>query len=480
MSNQDVPPEPKPEPPAKETAPPPLRDDGMPPHLVWAALSTGILFTAVGGYFAIQATSYSPGVHFAALIACAGLGMTLAAVGGRAVGTWRSWSVAGAAAAAPLLFLMQWQLQPKPVDIAIRGELQGSGRFQQVTIWAHDSPLYVRKPSTERNFQFVALPSQLVDTSTFFVAVVNEDGKSPRSFSINCLNADLLTSHAGKPSPLTLTVRAEGLQSDNPSWFVYDARNKKVGRYNDDDCGRDENASSVTFRLDTPNRADKWLRANLPGGLFGTAYAQSGTNLKELLGALNSDSSDLRVASRIELSKLSRPDQLKSILDSWDIKTSSYRQDLGLLTAWNTAITADRATAVKIAQAFSPAQMAYLVALTGYPDQTMRYGATRLLSWFVQAAAWPNGVSPDKDRIIMEAIFRGLKSPSSATVSKPGIEFEPGNMTVNLLVALDWADCSSAKLDRHGVTAALQTVAGGTEPRARDQARKLLDKLAKC
>src|SRR5437763_702584 len=84
-------------------------DKGVPVWLDMTALAVGRILTAAGSCMAFQESSYTFHAHYGALVACCGLGIVLVSLGGSAVGTWRSWSLAGAAAAAPMIFLLQWK-----------------------------------------------------------------------------------------------------------------------------------------------------------------------------------------------------------------------------------------------------------------------------------------------------------------------------------------------------------------------------------
>jgi hypothetical protein len=97
---------------ANESPPKLAEDKGIPEWLAMTALVVGLIFTAVGSWMAFQESAYTYRAHFSALVACSGLAIVLVALGGKAVGTWGSWSIAGAAAGAPMLFLLQWQLRP--------------------------------------------------------------------------------------------------------------------------------------------------------------------------------------------------------------------------------------------------------------------------------------------------------------------------------------------------------------------------------
>lgn len=285
------------------------------------------------------------------------------------------------------------------------------------------------------------------------------------------MSGDILREHAAKSKPLALAVRAEK-NNDTVAWYIFD-RGKKLGRYNDTDCDGTSPTQSVFL---------------FPTGIVGTAYAQptrKTPDLVELLSALDSESSDQRVGGRIDLSKLTQPDQLKAIAERWDIKGSTYRRDLGLLTAWNTAISNDRAAAVTIAEAFSQSQVNYLAALTGHPDQTMRYGATRLMSWFLQATAWQSGIGPHRAQTILDSALAALRSPLDAAKVRPGTQFEPISMTINLLVALDGAACLATKADRLQVMDALYTNSNSKAPeqadsRVKELSTKLFERLEKC
>jgi hypothetical protein len=465
---------------------PALSDDkGVPPHLVTLAVVVGMIFTAAGGWFAVQASANTYGVHIAVLIACSGLALTLVALGGKTVGTWRSWSFAGAAATAPLLFVLQWQLQPTPDAGYVRGELEGTGRFQQITIWGHDSPLYVRKPNTAQNFQFVAFDRQISETGRFFVVVVNEHGKSPETFTIYCLEGELFRKHKRGSTPIQLAIRSGPPASGNPTWFLYGSDNKQLGKFNDSDCDSGAEKQSITQRPPTsPREPNQRTSPSVPVSLIGSAYAQSPSpisDLERLFKSLSSESSDQRVGSRVELSKITKADLLRPVMGLWNTASSSYREDLGLITAWNTAISNDRAAAVPIAEALTPVQLNYLVALSGHPDQTMRYGATKLISWFLQASAWPNGVRADRAQAIVEAVRRGLAEPAAVTTRRD-VHFQPESTVANLLVAIDWSNCSIARFDRPKTLDVLKAIqeSPGSSENTRSLAKKVSERLMKC
>jgi hypothetical protein len=100
------------------------RDKGIPDHLVIVAIGVGLLLVAVGAFFVVNARTNTIGVNFAALLGCSGLGIILTALGGRAVGTWRSWAVGGAAAVAPLLFVLFMSVKSPSPLMALRGEIR--------------------------------------------------------------------------------------------------------------------------------------------------------------------------------------------------------------------------------------------------------------------------------------------------------------------------------------------------------------------
>ena len=456
-----------------------LTDNGVPQGLVYLALLVGLVLTACGSYVTMQAVQYTTGVHFAALVACVGLGMVLVSVGGRAVGTWRSWSVAGAAAAAPLLFLLQWQLQPaSPILPAsgpqvVRGELSGTGKFQQVSIWTSNGPLYVRRHRVGHPFQFVALPEQIEDATSFSLNVVNEEGKDPRDFTVYCISGDMLRRGLQTEKPLMLTLRpVSGREGSSVLWFVYDQTNVKHGRYNDDDCSAPDDQRNIQpaslpggWRFsaeDVELRLASWG----PISLASAQTRETEPSVRDLLAALEAESSDSRTASRIELSRRNNSDSLAEIAGTWDVSESSYRKDLGLLAAWNRAIrSVDRATAVRLGQALSPLQITHVIGLTGHPDSTMRTHATNLVSWLIQATAWPQGIPIEVARGVMGSAFIALHSSEEFIIHlRDDIKFQPLNVVTNMLVAFDWAGCHATKVDRDKLIDVLSSLANGSLP----------------
>lgn len=474
-----------------------LEDNGIPERLVYIAVIAGLLLTAAGGFIAVQAENYTPGVHFAALVACAGLAMVLVAVGGKSVGTWKTWSVAGAAAAAPLLFYLQWQLQPNvpvpspSVSQVLNGELRGTGKFRQVTIWTSNGPLYLRRQNVGHHFQFVGLRDQIERAQDFFVAIENEPGKDPESFTINCIDSKVLQEGLKTNQPLVLFVRHASGSSNESGWYVYDGANKKYGMYNRDDCGDQGQPDDLKpALLHSPLKRLMLAHTGISDSLLNLsrftialttrAHAQpvdAPPSLADLWQALEADSSDQRVAARLELSKRTDAEQITAMAQAWNIIKSSYRQDIGIVDVWNRAIkTKGDAVAVRIAHALGPSQVSYVLALTGYPDETMRANATRLVSSLIQATTSTGQITVDHSQVIMETVLRALRSPLDLLSGiRRDIQFQPLNVVTNSIVAMVWAGCEAAMMDRQQVLEVLTQLANGELPPPKEQQGRALN-----
>ncbi len=136
-------------------------------------------------------------------------------------------------------------------------------------------------------------------------------------------------------------------------------------------------------------------------------------DIAKIIGLLESEDGDQRDRARDQLASLRGADAYKTMAESWTIETSSYRADLGRLVAWSTAIDQNKETAVALAAALTPAQLRYLVQLTGQGDITLRQVATEVLHQLLESTGWPSGPSAEDRQEIIKATLAAFASPAS-------------------------------------------------------------------
>ena len=153
-------------------------------------------------------------IHFASMILCVGLAIVLAALGSRAAGTWKSYTVAGAIAGAIILYGVQYETLPTVIPAA-RGELRGTNLFAEVTMWG-SGPMFVARRKEKGDFEFAVFTNDLDHTNVVSLNVTKNDGTE---FTINCIATDIIRSHFGQLTSFGLALRSS--KPEGP-WFVYD------------------------------------------------------------------------------------------------------------------------------------------------------------------------------------------------------------------------------------------------------------------
>lgn len=438
------------------TTPPKIQDDhGVPLHLVYSCVLVGLLLTVCSAPFVLSASAYTVSANFAALIACIGLGLVLVAFGTRAAGTWKSWAVTGGDAVALVLFWVQWQCQPSLLP-SLRGELRGTSNFDQVSMWASSAPLFVTRRKTRGDFEFAAFPDDIARASQLVLNITNKPGVDPQEFYIDCISTDLVRQHLGDAIALGLTIRPDPATR---AWYLYSGM-KKFGKFNNDDCDADDKSAGKASLSMPDGNANGSIFA-WTGMLFGPAYAQTvpskgaadkkaeikaptkDETIREILAELKSSDADTRLEARSVLSFQNDTISLKLVADSWNTQNSSYRDDLGRLVAWNSAIKQDMTTGGRLTDAMGEDRIRYVVALTGYPDQTMRSQATTLVARLLQYPALTKQKAPDNYQVLLKAALEGASTPDLATTGlRRDIQFSPQLVAQNSSTAVGWASCN--------------------------------------
>lgn len=422
--------------------PPRLAEDrGVPEWLVIIAIVAGLLLTGLGAWVALRVPGDNYETHLGMLVVCCGLAIVLYAFGGRAVGTWGGWTLAGAAAAAPMLFLLQWQLRPKEVQF-FRGELQGTGQFSQLTLYGNGGNTMMVMKEKNKEYAFSVFADEINTSSYFGIIVV--DPSDDHEKEIKCLNVGLLEKELGQEQRVQWSIRADGNELR-----LFDEQGGAHGQGPGAICGSPAAEKPVhSVERDVPQSSGRSVRMAsvlaeyvIPGALAQDAGKTGQANIPELVSSLNSENIDQRQMARISLAKDTDIVALRIMTGLWDVNRSSYRQDIGLLTAWSDAILyQDRGSAQRLIETLSSEQVRHIVALAGADDQTMRARATQLLALLLQAGGSPVGVEGDAGRAFLSGALTEFQRAQAPGDSKPSSVSYP-MMAYNILAALDLDGC---------------------------------------
>lgn len=453
-----------------ENSPPGTANDlGVPKELWKVGVAFSVLLIAIGLLvMAVSNSLFSVG----ALAVCIGFGVALAVFGNRAGGRFLTFNVAGGGAMAVALYLllMKFPIAPPPETIKyLRGEIYQTDKVMNVRGLAKQ--LFLTGRIAENgSFRFVVFENEIGDGFVRFNFDFPDDG-AVKEFFIDCISSKEFKSYIGK-GDLALYLE----EQTGGRFRLFDrAKGIAIGGFNQQDCAANPTEPSVNDEVGFLD----WLSI--------AAHAQEGKDIdiRNAIDLLESDDGDERDSAREQLASLRGAEAYEVVVGSWDVDDSSYRADLGRLVAWSAAIGQDRATAVTLAEALSPVQLAYLVQLTGQGDITLRQFATEVLHRLLETTSWPNGPSPARAEEIVAATLAGMEPSGIKAIPKPDVQFKPDSVLYNSVVALLFAQCNIGASYRPSVIEALSELAtrlksAGDAPKTAANVAKALTALEKC
>jgi hypothetical protein len=388
----------------------------------YVALIAGLLIAGFGFYYTTLSPSYW---QLAALAACIGFGIILVAFGTHVHGSYRGWTVVGAGAMAIVLYLVLAFVPLKTVKPYVLITLDSSSEMQSVAASASRSIL-VGRPTGSESFRMVAFPGDL-NTKFINILFVNKPGKSPQEFYIRCVNTEPMRTALDHGEEMTFQLQ---LLDDTQEYVLIDgSTGQQVGTHKPL-CQDDKSPQGVASLSD-----------RLLGAVLAPASAGGlNSDIDSYLSGLPSETSETRDWARKSLAQLSSQDDWNHVASTWNIREANYRQDLGRLVGWVTAVNNDRANAVRIVESLSPEQMKYIVDLTGSNDSTMRNWSTEFLSWALQATGWPSG-SADRANDWGIAFIDAL-SKNSLPPQPLANGFRIDRRVNNAIVAIGFAGCN--------------------------------------
>jgi hypothetical protein len=456
--------------PSADTKGPVIADDrGIPPQLTSWAMVIGLLFFVVGVLLIILRPPAMVADHrafnVALLGACMGFGLVLAVFGTRIAGTWQKFSIVGSLGTTIVLFLLATMMPPPAPPLvpsypsAFRGELHNSAGFAGMTIMTV-KPLLVGRPQRGANFQFAAFHDDLeTKMKDFFITIErpknnqearDADNQTPDSI-IGCIPIEVLKARLGSKSLVNFSIEKKG-----EDYYLHDRHESRSHGI----AGSTNCPEGQPLRLDIgelPGRAIAVTWDLIAAAITRPAMAQAASpKISELIRALESEDSDARVVARDELAKYGDLESLKEMTKDWDVRSSTYRGDLGRLVAWLSAIRRNRAVAVPLVMALTDEQVSYIVRLTGHDDRTMRLNATEILMWLLQVTGWPNPPAAEKSDFLMKEAAKVFLRPD-AFAADAGKRVDFPNVAYNTLVAVDTVKCTLKPDARRVLVEAVQS-----------------------
>lgn len=394
----------------------------IPRGMEYVALIAGLIIAGFGFYYITLSSSYW---QLSALAVCIGFGIILVAFGTHVHGSYRGWTVVGAGAMAIVLYLVLAFVPLKTTKPYVLITLDSSSEMQSVAASASRSIL-VGRPTGSESFRMVAFPGDL-NTKFINILFVNKAGKSPQEFYIRCVDTEPMRKALDHGEDMTFQLQ---MLDDTQEYVLIDGiSGQQVGTHKPL-CQDKKTPEGVASILD---------------GLFGNivlsaSAAVLNSDIDIYLRGLPSETSETRDWARKSLAQLSSQDDWNYVASSWNITEANYRQDLGRLVAWVSAVNNDRANAVRIVESLNLEQMKYIVELTGSNDSTMRNWSTEFLSWALQATGWPSG-SPDRADDWGVAFVDAL-SKNSLPPQPIANGFRVDRRVNNAIVAIGFAGCN--------------------------------------
>lgn len=414
----------------------------------------GLVFSLVliGAGFVAMAQDYARLFSIGALAVCIGFGIALTVFGTRAGGTFLNFNVVGGGAMAVALYFVLYMNPISPPDSKyLEGIIYDTSLFKNVRGRAKDVFLTGRSGGGSGDFRFVIFEREIGGGSVKFSFDFPEGG-TQKEFFINCISAQDLKAAINRRERFSLSLQkvqpAEDAQTEVRFQLIETSSGREIGRMNELNCGTSDATPSVSGAVGYLD----WFAS--------AAYAQQGPNvdIPNAIALLESEDGNQRDYAREQLALLRGATAYTAVADSWNIKESSYRSDLGRLVAWSAAIDQNRATAVTLAEALSPAQLRYIVQLTGQGDITMRQFATEVLHRLLETTGWPNGPSAARAEEIVEATLAVFASPGPELLPKAGVQLKPDSLLYNTVVAVDFTQCNIGAPYRQDVVAALSSL----------------------
>lgn len=417
-------------------------DAGIPPNLRYIGIVVGLLLLCGGfGAMFISNKLYGVGV----LLVCVGFGITLAVFGSQASGKFLSFNMVGGGATAVALYLLLYSYPIHPFESYLRGKIERTDMLVSVAGQARQS-FFVGRPREKTDFEFIIFENEIASPQLYFLFQFPEDSPA-REIYIGCIDSKLFGDRMGGEAETVLTLEPVG--NEGKYELVDNETGRAIGQFNQKRCGAEPKIDLIPIDEVSFN-------------LFSiSAYAgvDEAAIVQEAIPRLDSEDASQRDDARTQLAALEQPESYRAVASSWNIRESSYRQDLGRLIAWSSAIKRDRKTAVYIANSLSPEQLSYLAQLTGQGDITLRQSATEVLHRLLETTSWPSGPPPDQAKAIVTAVTDVLRNPDFPAVQKSDMSFNRENRLYNTIVAIGFTECNIGPAYRAEIAAALSELA---------------------
>lgn len=312
------------------------------------------------------------------LTLCVGFGLILTGFGTRATGTWKSWNVAGAGAAATMLFLLLWVTDKEAVsmeDPALVARIEGG--FHPGT-----KIVQVEAPSTEKLYTTwvkvgrsmrVRIERRHLKSGciTFVEFVPTDDGRDSTDLVSYIPTAYFQNAFRAAKSAKTPADLALRYDNDTETLFADENRREPISFP----------SCPVGFSDEAPtdSRRHSAILPNLLDLIVGTAHAgdkQSTAAIyskSEALHDLNSKNALVRREARQSLVQ-SGPESVPQLLQVWQENPRSQRLQLGVASVLS-AMLDDKAAVRNVRAQLSDRDVANLVNLIAHRDKATRRAA---------------------------------------------------------------------------------------------------------
>ena len=446
--------------------------DEFPKSFRYAGIGIGVAMLA-GGIVAMLVSAQLYNVSI--LLICVGFGIVLAAFGSRAHGLFFGANVVGAGATAIVLYLLLYNFPIRYVDSYARGTIEKTSNLQSI-VGTGRREFFVGKRGLNDDFRFIVFEKDVDGPySSFSMTMPKDKNGIDSEISFNCIDSSIFRRAIHNYSDIVFRLRLDKYRS---SYQLIDtSTSRPVGRINDYACGAQSSgpmghAAGLLDFLSVPAMA---------GDLSSTGPEA----ISKSIELLDSEDASLRNLARQQLGKATDPAEYQIIAKTWDITKSTYREDLGRLIAWSAAIGRDRANAVRIAESLSPAQLEYLVQLTGQSDYTTRQISTELLHRLLETTSWPAGPSKPKQNDIVKSTLDGVLGKKNLVISKENFDISGGNVVYNSVVALDFASCAIDRTYASYIVDVLSQAKSkiadvGNSPRTVENLNKTISSIRSC
>jgi hypothetical protein len=316
------------------------------------------------------------------------------------------------------VFLLLTQV-PDPQSALGRGSIQLRPGLQDVVLRTGHTPLYFRRED-DRTIEFLVTPEEL-QAKYWHISLSIVDGQIRRPKFINCLPREILAGTMKKPINLVLrqVPKRNGDGSNDLVFGIEEESHPGPVLGVPDEaaiCGSQDDGVEHTNANVTPSdesHKSQPLESIIPVSAKAPGSEEKKPDLADDgTRALHSASLDQRLlaTSTIGSAVSASNDAIVRTVNTWNVSSSDYDDDLGRLLGWLKALRRteqDPSGAKDLLIALTPAQCSYLIALLANQDRPLRLAARETVGWLLLASA---GTTVSNKLLV--PVMEGLRGPT--------------------------------------------------------------------